>query len=89
MLSELSNYCNKVFKERIEDVQVGLYDNQKYNEVSLEIQEIRRKLIKKAPKGIKILIQDYEELLNISKNILVEKLYKQGVEDGLKITNII
>jgi hypothetical protein len=90
VLIDLSNNCYKCFEQRVEDIQINLYDsNQKYNELNSEIQKIQRKLIEKAPKEVNVLFQDYTELLIISQSILVEKLYKQGVDDGIRLSNVI
>lgn len=75
---------NSLFKLRIQEVQTNLHDsNNTYNEICSEIQLIKAKLMEKASKEIEILLSDYDELTCIRINILKEKLYTQGFEDGI------
>lgn len=90
MLKGFDDIFNSVMRERI--IEIGskvVLNNTEYVKSEKEMAELINKIKTIIPKGNEQLVDSLNELIAYQEGVLQEIIYKQGLQDGTNLKNIL
>jgi hypothetical protein len=86
-MESLRSYLKGFIETQVEKVGSRASQNKRATNLSFEIDELQKLIISKMPSEDEGLLFQYEEAVSARNVIIYERIYWQGLKDGISIAN--
>jgi hypothetical protein len=90
MEESLIKYLNEFIEKRAEDIYYEIIaEDVKYKELKGNLTDIQKLILNAIDDNVKKIFMEYENIVNTEICFIREKVYIEGLEDGIKIADTI